>query len=462
MRKLSGIMVISISVIVIMSLILTGCGGGSSSTTTSSAPPTSTTSQPTTNAPTSTTSQPTTNAPTSTTSQPTTSKPSTTTTAAGQPITLGLMTSISGFFSSMAPYMTTGAQMAVDDANKAGGILGRQVKLDIRDDMGDPSQVPQAATAFQSEGAVGIVGSFLDACHAALQAWAGANKMLVAAPSDTVITNRTTNFNKYVFFQGVLSTIYGTVFADQIAKQNDVNKVYFLGSDVSMVHWIHDSFWAEMQKIKPSVQDVGDIFAGSQETDYQSILTACLAKKPDMTLVLIGGPSWPPFAAAASNFGFFDKTKVAGALNLDGYAEAGFGKNYPLGLQFEFTAPYWLDTPAMSAFTTDFNTRTKLWPSELTAEYYLSAWAMLQSIQKAGTTDTDKVIAAWETLTLPDTCLGTISYNDYDHQGNFPMWYGVSGYGDKFPLAVGLNMVKINTDSLYPTRDQVLAARAGK
>jgi len=315
MRKLSGIMVISISVILIMALLLPGCGGSSSSTsTTTTSQPTSTTSQPT-----STTSQPTstTTKPTSTTSQPTstTTKPTSTATSsptpAGGTIKIGVMTSISGFFSSMAPYMLTGAEMVRDQVNNSGGLLGKKIELIETDDMADPSHVPQASAAMKDAGAGAIIGSFLDACHASLQTWAGQNKMIVVAPSDTVPTNRWSNFNKYVFFQWPMSLINGKVFAHQIAAMNDVNGVYYFGSDVSMNYVIHDTFWAEMNKIKPSVKELGVVYAGATETNYMGLMTAAMAKKADLSIVLIGGPSWPPFVAAAQSFKFFEKTKAA-------------------------------------------------------------------------------------------------------------------------------------------------------
>jgi branched-chain amino acid transport system substrate-binding protein len=460
MRKLSGIMVISISVILIMALLLPGCGSSSTSTTTTSQPtstttkPTSSTSQPTstTTKPTSTTSQP-----TSTTTKPTST--STSTTATGGTIKIGVMTSISGFFSSMAPYMLGGAEMVRDQVNKSGGLLGKQIELIEVDDMADPSHVPQASSAMKDAGAVAIIGSFLDACHAALQTWAGQNKMIVMAPSDTVPTNRWSNFNKYVFFQWPMSLINGKVFAHQIAAMNDVNNIYYFGSDVSMNYVIHDTFWDEMHKIKPSVKDVGVVYAGSQETNYMGLMTAALAKKADLSLVLIGGPSWPPFVAAAQSFKFFEKTKAAIALNLDGYAADGFGHDYPTGLYAELTAPYWLDTPEMKAFTKAFNDKTGKWPSELTAGYYMSMLELVEAIKKAGTTDTDKVIAAMETLTIKNTILGDISFNDYDHQANSPMWWGISTISEDWPLAIAKDMIKTGLE-FYPTKDEVLANRA--
>jgi ABC-type branched-subunit amino acid transport system substrate-binding protein len=112
------------------------------------------------------------------------------------PIKIGLLTSLSGFFSSYAPYQEQGARMVIDKINAAGGILGRPVELIIRDDQADPSLVSFYAAALQSAGVVGIIGSLMDANAAVLEQWAGANKMIVAATEDQNLSRRTIGFNK--------------------------------------------------------------------------------------------------------------------------------------------------------------------------------------------------------------------------------------------------------------------------
>ena len=57
------------------------------------------------------------------------------------PIKIGISLSLSGDFSSDGQFFQQGYQLWADDVNKAGGLLGRQVKLDIVSDASDPNQV---------------------------------------------------------------------------------------------------------------------------------------------------------------------------------------------------------------------------------------------------------------------------------------------------------------------------------
>jgi ABC-type branched-subunit amino acid transport system substrate-binding protein len=62
-------------------------------------------------------------------------------------ITLGVLTDLSGVFAVLGKTVTQGAQLYFDDLNKAGGVCGRQIKLNIQDDGYD---VQRAVTAYSS------------------------------------------------------------------------------------------------------------------------------------------------------------------------------------------------------------------------------------------------------------------------------------------------------------------------
>ena len=56
--------------------------------------------------------------------------------------------------------LTEGAQQAVDDINKAGGILGQKVVLETGDDASDPKQGVSLANKLAGEGVKLVVGHF--------------------------------------------------------------------------------------------------------------------------------------------------------------------------------------------------------------------------------------------------------------------------------------------------------------
>lgn len=71
--------------------------------------------------------------------------------------TAGPMT---GQYASFGEQMRRGAEMAVEDLNAAGGVLGQQLKLFIGDDACDPKQAVAVANKMVSDGVVFVAGHF--------------------------------------------------------------------------------------------------------------------------------------------------------------------------------------------------------------------------------------------------------------------------------------------------------------
>ena len=123
--------------------------------------------------------------------------------------------------------------------------------------------------------------------------------------------------------------------------------------------------------------------------------------------------------------------------------------------------PFFLDTPEMKAFQADYGARVKgQYVNDLTVEYYNATTALLEAIKKANSLDTDKIIAAWETLTL-NTPVGTVSMDAYDHQLEVPVWWATTKNSPDYPIVTGTNLVKYQ-QGIYPTKDQVNTLRAAK
>ena len=78
--------------------------------------------------------------------------------AAHADITIGLMAPLTGPVAAYGEQVKNGAETAVADINKNGGILGQQVVLKLADDAGDPKQGVSAANQLVGEGIKFVVG----------------------------------------------------------------------------------------------------------------------------------------------------------------------------------------------------------------------------------------------------------------------------------------------------------------
>jgi branched-chain amino acid transport system substrate-binding protein len=79
--------------------------------------------------------------------------------AADEPFLVGLIAGTTGAYGSTGVATVNGAQMAVDKINAAGGVLGRQLKLDQRNDDASATVSGQLFEKFVAAGAIAIAGS---------------------------------------------------------------------------------------------------------------------------------------------------------------------------------------------------------------------------------------------------------------------------------------------------------------
>ena len=145
---------------------------------------------------------------------------------------------------------------------------------------------------------------------------------------------------------------------------------------------------------------------------------------------------------------------VSGVYVTDSSHTIPIGKFYPpKGLVGPNFIPFWLDTPSVKKFDKEFYEFTKgLHPSMLS----LGAWELVRfaadAIQKAGTTDIEKVIDALEGLTV-ETPIGPVKMRALDHQGIHPIWFGEGTLSPNYKIAIGVNDVKYG-EELYLTEEQ--------
>ena len=76
----------------------------------------------------------------------------------GKPIRIAVAGPMTGQYASFGQQMADGAKQAVADINAAGGVNGRQVKLEIGDDACDPKQAVAIANQFVQKGVVFVAG----------------------------------------------------------------------------------------------------------------------------------------------------------------------------------------------------------------------------------------------------------------------------------------------------------------
>lgn len=142
------------------------------------------------------------------------------------PLRIGYIGSLTGQASALATSARDGAVLAVEDLNASGGVAGRPVVLDIRDDHGDPTLSLAAAKDLARSGVAAIVGPFNTACASALVPWIDDCGVLVVAPAvaGTTLAGRP----DWMVRLYPSSTVIGASLAD-LARERGLAGVAMLG-----------------------------------------------------------------------------------------------------------------------------------------------------------------------------------------------------------------------------------------
>jgi branched-chain amino acid transport system substrate-binding protein len=105
--------------------------------------------------------------------------------AAHAQIKIGVAGPITGANASFGAQLTQGVELAVEDINKAGGILGQKVEVEPGDDVSDPKQGVSVANKFVGDGVKFVVGHFNSGVTIPASEVYSENGILFISPSAT-------------------------------------------------------------------------------------------------------------------------------------------------------------------------------------------------------------------------------------------------------------------------------------
>jgi branched-chain amino acid transport system substrate-binding protein len=382
--------------------------------------------------------------------------------ASTEPIKLGLLSPLTGSMAMTAPTLNAGAQYAVDEVNKAGGVMGRQVQLITRDTQSLPEiALREAKDLNASEGVQYLFGTILNPCATAVSAWAKEQKVFFLCPinSDTTLTAE--YGHRYFFGTSMYDWAQGKGMAIEVAKQ-PWKKIYNIAMDFSWGHDMVQCFWLHMNQIDPTVQNVGESYPAIGTTDFTPVISKALSSGADAVFVAMVGLDWVNFIVQAKPFGFFDKVKVFGSQILEAAWPAALGKDFPEGMYSLVGAPfYYIDKtyPGAKEFDETVFNDIQTYPDPPSLNVYIGMQFVFAAMEKAQSTDVEKVIDAIEKLQL-DTIVGPVHFHDYDHNLNSPRWWAMSKFTPEYPnYCITVDLVRYQ-DEVYMTKQEVEAARA--
>ena len=114
-----------------------------------------------------------------------------------EPIKIGFAASLTGITSELGVSGRNGAQLAVDEINRSGGIKGQPLQLLIKDDLNSPATAIKGDQELIAAGAVAIIGHFTSNTNMAVMPTIDQQKIVLISP--TVSTELLSGLDDYFF-----------------------------------------------------------------------------------------------------------------------------------------------------------------------------------------------------------------------------------------------------------------------
>jgi len=328
-------------------------------------------------------------------------------------IRIGHLTPMTGFLGALGEYAVSGARLAAEEVNAAGGVMGKPIELVSEDSVNPQVAASKAQRMIERDGVAVLMGEINSASALTIMQVAERNKRLfmqIGARSDAL---RGKNCNKYTFHVDIPSTVMVNAVGKALVRDNMMKdkKFYTLTADYIFGHDLaraaNSFFDANGGKL------IGDELVATDVTDFSPYLLKIRQAKPDVVCSNLAGNQVTNLIKQYAEFGL-PYPIVGFNLNTADAWAAGDGN---LSGTWPTVWYHTSDVPPSKTFVANFTKKNGKPPENHAWIEYVSLKMMAQAMNETKSTDTDKLIAYFEKETQFDILKGRKAYfRSWDHQ----------------------------------------------
>jgi branched-chain amino acid transport system substrate-binding protein len=342
--------------------------------------------------------------------------------AQGQPIRIGELNSYSRFAVFAVPYRN-GMQLAQDEINAKGVLGGRKLEIVFRDDGSTPGDAVRVAEELLTRENVSfLVGTFLSNIGVAVADFANQKKVLFLATEPLTDAITMGQGNRYTF-RVRPSTYMQTKMLVEAVKGKGVKKWAIVAPNYEYGQSAANNFKKLIKAATPDAEIVAEQFPALGKIDAGATVAALENAKPDGIFNVLFGADLTVFVREGNTRGLFEKRTVASLLTGEPEYIIPLGEETPEG--WIVTGYPWdqITEPAHKAFIEAYRKRFNDTPRLGSFLGYVVGYMMRDMLEKAGSTDTEKMIAALSGEKFA-TLVGPVTMRAIDHQSTLGAWVG--------------------------------------
>jgi branched-chain amino acid transport system substrate-binding protein len=345
-----------------------------------------------------------------------------------QTIKLGEINEYKQFPAFLEPYRK-GMDLAVDEINGAGGVLGRKLEIISRDDNGVPGDAVRAAEELLTREQVTLLmGTFASNVGLAVSDLVKRRQVLFIAAeplSDKLVWD---SGNKYTFRLRA-STFMQTAMLVPDAVKAGKKRWAIVYPNYEYGQAATTAFKQQMQARQGAGVEFVEQAVPLGKIEPGAVVQALLDAHPDAIFSSLFGPDLARFVREGQLRGLFKDRPVFNLLGGEPEYLDPLKDEAPVGWFVTGYPWYAIDTPEHQRFRDAYQKKFNDYPRLGSVVGYSAVKTAAAALQRAGSTDTDKLVAAMQDLRV-DTPFGAVTYRALDHQSTMGAYVGRIGVHD--------------------------------
>jgi branched-chain amino acid transport system substrate-binding protein len=348
--------------------------------------------------------------------------------AAQEPIKLGELNSYKVFASFLEPYKK-GWELAQEEVNAAGGVLGRTLEIVSRDDNGNPGDAVRVAEELLTREKVHfIIGTFASNVGLAVADLAKQRKVLFIAAEPLTDKIVWENGNRYTFRLRPSTWMQTAMLVPDAARLKKkrwaiVYPNYEYGQSATR------AFKELLKKAQPDVEFVAEQATPLGKIEAGPVVQALADARPDAIFSSLFAGDLARFVREGNTRGLFRGREVFNLLGGEPEYLDPLKDEAPEGWYVTGYPWYGIESPAHRKFLAAYQKRWNDYPRAGSVVGYATVMTAAAAIRKAGSLDSEKLVEAMKGLRV-DTPFGEIVFRALDHQSTLGAYVGRTGVKD--------------------------------
>jgi branched-chain amino acid transport system substrate-binding protein len=328
-------------------------------------------------------------------------------------IKLGHLTPRTGFVGQVGEYGFKGATLAVEEANAAGGVLGRKIEMIAEDSVNPSTAVTKAQKLIERDKVLCLFGEVSSASGLAIAEQAKRAKIVYVNTGCNSDELRGKSCNKYMFHVEGSNTMYTKTIGHWQKAKNLIKgaRWYFLTADYAFGHDLYrvsSRFLEENGGI-----NVGNDMVPTNTSDYSAYILKIRQAKPDFVYLNLAGVDQTTFLKQYREYSL-PFALAGGVMDTVPFWAAGIDA---LSGHWQSLWFHGLTLPESVAFTKRFSAKYGGPPDNQAWGDYTAVRILLQAMAESKSTESPKLIEYFEKGASFDVMKGRkASFRPWDHQ----------------------------------------------